>query len=151
MLKPIYDGEESLDEVVQWVSEPLDIKERAERLLDATQRSPAFGIYIKQLYDPTFTFTETLAQGPLVVRTRKLGRWGYTPTSIFMKELGRYSDSSSILPIYRLNQLMSALDDVYGPDSAHIVGMLKGEPIISDRINHKVLELAGIHLGEAPN
>lgn len=148
---PIFDNEESLDEVVGWVSEPLDIKERAERLHEAMDRSPSFHIYINQLFKPSLKFDVTLAQGPFVVRTRNLGRWGYTPTVNFMREMSRYSDTSAILPVYRLNQMMAALDDVYGPDSVHIVAMLKGGNILGDKINHKVLELAGFDLGEAPN
>lgn len=146
---PIFDGEESLDETVQWVAEPHDLKDRAERLKEAFQKSPAFQVYIRESYFPKLSFKETLAQGELIVRTRKLGRWGYTPTSKFAQEIERYSDSSLILPKFRLNQLMNALDDVYGPDSAHIVAMLTGVPIMPDKINHRVVELSGVASGEA--
>jgi hypothetical protein len=150
-VKPVYDGEESLAEVVEWVAEPDDIKERAERLVEALNGSLSFLLLITQTFQPQFSFKETLAQGELIVRTHPYGRWGFTSVTKLAKEIERYSDSSPVLPQYRLTQLMASLDDTYGPDGVYIKAMVEGRNILPEKINHRLLELGGFYVGETSN
>lgn len=150
-IKPIYDGEESLSEVIDWVSEPDDIKERTERYVSAFNNCPSFQFVIRQTFNPSLSFKETLEQGELIVRTLPYGRWGFTPVTRLVKEIERYSDSSSILPKYRLTQLMAALDDTYGPDGVYIKAVVEGRNILPEKINERLLELGDFNLGEIKN
>lgn len=151
MEKLYFDGEDSLDSIVQWVAEPHDIKERVERLRTACSKSLGFSIFISETFKPTLTFKELFDNGlPFVVRPLPLGRWGQIPFERLMKELPKFSDKSTILPIYRRTQLLNSLDETLAPDAKLIEGLVRGQSVLTDKINTQVVQLAfpDIHLGE---
>ncbi len=141
--KPKFDGYESLSEMIDWICEPIDIQERGYRLIECSSKSKGFDIYIKQVFTPSFKFEDTLSYGKFDVKSKKLGRWGYVPFSLLMKNLHRYCDSSTMLKQFRFNQLLGELDDIYPPDTKYISDMLFGDnATLPDKLNHKVFALA---------
>lgn len=152
MEKIRFDIYTQLWELIEWVGEPDSFDERVSRLKEASEKIPAFKLFITELYNPTMTFKDVVSYGSLEKKYNNFTdsyNYGVLTQRFLLEELETYADSSEIKTRIKHAHLIQSIDEMNPRDVAIIKSFMVGE-LVLERINKLVVkEALGIELGEA--
>lgn len=127
---PMFDGYESVAELLEWIGAPEPLTERAGRITAALQRSPGFRNFYKYISERG-THLEEYAG--IIVRRSNEYRWGSTPSMEFWEDI--YKPTGWLVGTGNKRvQLVQQLEETWGPEQALILQVLNGRFELSSRV-----------------
>ncbi len=148
--RPIFDGRDTLAELVAYVAEPTDKEDRILRLKETINLSEGFALFIHYAFVETHTFKELLDNLP-EIKYRNTGIHFGLQFFKTMKELYKYSDThNDRMPLAnRIAQFTEAMDYTVPEDCALILKLMRGEKCLPNKIHRDLIKEAYPELGEA--
>ena len=131
-----------MQEIVDWISGPDDIKERAERLTTAFKKSYGFSLLVNQQFaGPKFTYSNLLAEGELEIRSYNGHESDKHNIRDIMIDLINFRSDQCGAPADKARAVtLQRLDISRKADLPYILRYIKGEDIFTDKINEQLFQ-----------
>ncbi len=150
--RPLFDGRDTLTEIIAYVAEPTDKEDRILRLKESINLSEGFALFIHYAFleIENRKFTELLEVLPQI-KYRNTGVHFGLPFQKTMLELYKYSDThNERMPLVnRVAQFTEAMDYTVPEDCALILKLMGGNKCLPNKIHRELVKEAYPELGEA--
>lgn len=141
-----FDNYTTISDIVKWVSEPIDIKERSDRLIKAFNSSDVFRFLINdQFVERKFNYNGVLSLGELELRPPRGHEADKYSASELINDLAWHrSDESGSIPSIARSAIIQRLDYAREGDLPYLLKYIKGEELFSGKINEQLLKLSNL-------